>query len=61
MASCYDMKTGEVYSCEFCGFEIEVTKEGEDVGISSKKDGCYLDDGLSCMQCCGKPMAKKSA
>lgn len=52
MASCYNMKEGEVYICDICGLEVRVEKgctcnEGED-------DACSVP-----MQCCGQPMRRK--
>lgn len=57
MASCGDMKVGEVYVCSDCGFEVEVKKscncKPEEPCHPAQKDDCCD------FQCCGKPMELK--
>ena len=58
MVSCENMKKGEVYKCQSCGFEIEV-KEACDCGTN---DNCETHDAShECCEftCCGKPLVKK--
>lgn len=48
MAHCKDVKKGESYKCNSCGFELEA------------KTDCNCDDN-SCdsnMECCGQSMSK---
>lgn len=52
MASCGEMKTGEVYVCAGCGLEIQVLKSCAD----SEEGVCGCSEQLSC---CGKPLALK--
>ncbi|MFO7556587.1 MAG: hypothetical protein R6W88_15410 [Desulfobacterales bacterium] len=53
MANCAEMKVGDIYKCESCGLDLQVTQtcscgsEGE--------DACSAP-----LQCCGKDMEKKS-
>jgi len=49
MATCSDMKVGDVYRCEACGLELEVK-----VACSCGEDEC----GCSPMACCGEPLRK---
>lgn len=46
MAACKDTEVGDVYTCESCGWTIEVTQACD--------CGCTED-----VHCCGKPMVKK--
>jgi hypothetical protein len=60
MPGCHDMKKGEVYSCNECGFEFKVTKECKDVAKGAKACACSIDDEGCCeMTCCGEPMVKR--
>jgi hypothetical protein len=52
MADCANMKEGDVYKCETCGLELEVTRACS----------CTAGAEVSCtvpLQCCGKDMVKK--
>lgn len=52
MPHCHDMKVGEIYACEKCGFEIQVVKACTT---------CCQDDDCGCdFSCCGEPLRKKS-
>ena len=58
MASCENMKKGEVYGCQCCDFEIEV-KKACDCGTN---DNCEThDETHECCEftCCGKPLVKQ--
>ena len=57
MVSCENMKKGEVYKCQSCGFEIEV-KEACDCGTSGNCE--THDKSHECCEftCCGKPLVK---
>ena len=58
MVSCENMKKGEVYKCQSCGFEIEV-KRACDCGTNDKCE--THDETHECCEftCCGKPLVKK--
>ena len=52
MANCAEMKEGDIYVCNTCGLELQVTR------ICS----CAAGEEVSCtvpLQCCGKDMTKK--
>ena len=52
MANCAEIKKGDVYVCETCGLELQV----------SKTCSCGSGSGDTCsvpLQCCGKNMVKK--
>jgi hypothetical protein len=52
MADCADMKQGDVFLCESCGLELQVTKT---CSCSAGEEGaCSVP-----LQCCGKEMVKK--
>ena len=54
MASCHQMKLGQVYVCEECGLELEVVKECEECGEEGE---CTL---VECeFKCCGEEMKLK--
>lgn len=57
MASCNEMKKGDVYACSACGFEFEVKNECNCTDI----DECAPQAGHDCcdFECCGKTMEKK--
>ena len=60
MASCENMKKGEVYTCDVCGLELEVKKECKCPDL----DKCHThhtNHGDVCceFECCGKPMHRK--
>jgi hypothetical protein len=52
MASCSEMKAGEVYVCKDCELEIEVRKSCAD----SPEGACSCSEPLSC---CGEPLLLK--
>jgi hypothetical protein len=52
MANCSEMKEGDVYVCNSCGLELQV----------SKSCSCSPGEAGACsvpLQCCGKEMVKK--
>ncbi|RZB33307.1 MAG: hypothetical protein SRB2_04075 [Desulfobacteraceae bacterium Eth-SRB2] len=53
MANCGEMKKGDIYKCDTCGLELQVTKTCS-CG-SGGEDACSVP-----LQCCGKDMNKKS-
>ncbi len=56
MASCGEMKKGQVYVCADCGFEVEVVKECK----CDHDSACQPDKEHCCgLECCGKPMTLK--
>lgn len=56
MASCGEMKKGQVYACADCGFEVEVVKECK----CDHEAACQPEHDHCCdFQCCGKPMTLK--
>ncbi|MEL3908215.1 MAG: hypothetical protein P1P64_04280 [Treponemataceae bacterium] len=55
MASCENMKVGEVYKCQDCSFEFEVK-----VACNCEDQDCTKNNENCCdFVCCGKPMLKK--
>lgn len=55
MASCNEMRKGEVYACEDCGLELEVIKECKEAGTASETSQC-----APCpIMCCGEELKKK--
>ena len=61
MASCHEMKKGEIYVCEDCGLELQVLKECEDAGTPAEDCECHIADEACGFSCCGKPLVKKQA
>ncbi len=60
MAGCHEMKKGEVYGCDDCGFEFKVTKECKDLAKGGKGCTCETEAGDCCeMTCCGDPLVKR--
>jgi hypothetical protein len=59
MASCHDMKEGEVYVCQTCGLELQVIKECKDAGQPVDSCGCHDDHSGCSIQCCGEALSKK--
>jgi hypothetical protein len=55
MASCHEMKLGQVYVCEDCGLELKVVKECEECG--TEEGECTLTD--CSFKCCGEEMKLK--
>lgn len=61
MASCHEMRQGEIYVCEGCGMELQVVKECEHAGTPAEDCNCH-DDGSECaITCCGKDLVKKTS
>jgi hypothetical protein len=59
MASCHEMKKGEIYVCEDCGLELKVVRECHSVGKPVADCDCH-DDGSECaITCCGRELVKK--
>jgi hypothetical protein len=56
MASCHDMKLGQVYVCEQCGLELKVVKECEECGKDATECECVEHCDFAC---CGKPLKLK--
>lgn len=52
MASCSEMKAGEVYACADCGLEIQVLKSCAD----SEEGVCSCSEPLTC---CGEALVRK--
>jgi hypothetical protein len=50
MTRCDQMKLGELYGCDHCGFEFQVTKEARHFE-DQQQGACALD-----MTCCGEPL-----
>ena len=59
MASCHDMKEGEVYTCSECGLELLVIKECKDSGEPVDSCTCHDDDSVCEIACCGEKLKKK--
>ncbi len=57
MASCHEMKMGQVYVCPDCGVELKVVKECAECGTEASACSCEVDCNL---ECCGKPLPLKS-
>ncbi len=50
MTRCDQMTKGEIYGCDHCGFEMQVTKEARHAE-GQEREACALD-----MTCCGDPI-----
>lgn len=61
MATCHDMKMGEIYLCKDCGIELQVVKECEDTAATADDCGCHPSGDPCTFSCCGKPLEKKDA
>jgi hypothetical protein len=55
MASCGDMKKGDIYYCKGCGLELTVTKECKDCG----KPGLACACGPCTLICCNEALQLK--
>lgn len=56
MASCNEMKVGDIYFCEICGLELEVKKGCNCPDV----EACSTENDDCCdFECCGQPMKKK--
>jgi len=60
--NCHEMKMGQVYVCDDCGLELQVTKECRDAGTPAEDCGCHDDAGAEpCVfSCCGKSLRLKA-
>jgi hypothetical protein len=58
MASCHEMKTGEIYICEDCGIEVQVTRECSEDDSSCHACGCHSERESCTLTCCGKEMMR---
>ena len=58
MASCHEMKLGDVYVCEDCGLELKVIKECQECSDEEAACGCVEECKFAC---CGEEMKKKGA
>jgi hypothetical protein len=56
MASCHEMKLGQVYVCGGCGLELKVVKECKEVGKPDDECSCEVHGGF---ECCGEPLTLK--
>ena len=59
MLSCHDMKKGDVYVCEECGLELQVTAECKEADTPADECDCYTDASACTFSCCGKDLLKK--
>lgn len=60
MASCHEMKKGEIYTCPDCGLELQVVSECKDAGNDGACACGGEDEHEHCnISCCGKPLVKK--
>lgn len=59
MASCHDMKKGDIFTCGECGIELQVIKECEDANLSAEECGCHDEEDQCAFSCCGKPLIRK--
>jgi hypothetical protein len=55
MASCHELKVGQVLVCEDCGLELKVVKACEE--CSEEEGECSLAECQ--FQCCGEEMKVK--
>jgi len=56
MASCHDMKMGEVYMCEECGVELKVVAQCKNFGVAEENH----DHDTCNFVCCEKEMVVKN-
>lgn len=57
MATCHEMKEGEIYTCDTCGIELQVVKQ---CGSEGKVE-CSIPEEQDChFTCCGEELKKKS-
>jgi len=56
MASCHEMKVGQVYTCGDCGLELQVVKACDECGTDDDSCTCPTDCVL---ECCDKPLTLK--
>jgi hypothetical protein len=57
MASCHDMKLGQIYVCGDCGLELQVVQECNECGESVEDCAC----GEPCtFECCGETLKLKT-
>jgi len=58
MASCHEMKLGDIYVCEECRLELKVVKECQECEAEEAACGCVEGCNFSC---CGEEMKKKGS
>jgi hypothetical protein len=56
MASCHEMKLGQVCVCRECGLELQVVKECKEVGLPDEECSCAVHGGFECR---GEPLRLK--
>ena len=59
MASCHEMKEGQIYVCEDCGIELKVIKECKNSDKPAADCGCHGDEESGGFFCCGKGIKLK--
>jgi hypothetical protein len=59
MATCHDMRKGEIYVCEDCGIELQVVAECRDAGTPAEQCGCHAEGESGGFFCCNRPLKKK--
>ena len=59
MASCHEMRTGEVYVCRECGLELQVVKECKDAENETLGCSCEESESACSFSCCGSDLVKK--
>jgi len=60
MASCHEMRKGEVYACADCGLVLLVLKECRDVGQIADACGCHGEDSHCVLTCCGMELVRQA-
>ncbi len=59
MSTCLEMKKGDIYSCDTCGLEMQVTKVCE--GEGEQSCGMHGEEKDECtFICCGEELKKKN-
>ncbi len=59
MASCHDMKQGDIYYCKDCGIELQVVKECKNTDIPAEQCACHAEGESCSFSCCGSDLVKK--
>ncbi|MBN2495124.1 MAG: hypothetical protein JXR96_11070 [Deltaproteobacteria bacterium] len=59
MASCHEMKEGQIWYCESCGVELKVVKPCKHGHKDADECGCH-EEGETCgFTCCGQDLKLK--